>query len=161
MSPIDKSMKISSSKDKINISRPMVGIPDIKLIRTDTTLDLSQKAEKNARRRQSSKTASRRRRQGQTCGTEAYAHPETAAGAPNAKGLRRAPPPRSPRPHPHVRYAARRTSVSAPSHAAAAPRPTGGQASPAATPHNDAETRRDTQHSGAPAKMISAARRAF
>ena len=85
MSSIDKSMKISSYKDKINISRPMVGIPDIKLIRTDTTLDLSQKAEKNARRRQSSKTASRRRRQGQTCGTEAYAHPERRPARPTLK----------------------------------------------------------------------------
>ena len=42
-----KLAKPPSCKYEINIYKSMTCIPDIKLIRTDTTLDLSQKAEKN------------------------------------------------------------------------------------------------------------------
>ncbi|RZB99805.1 hypothetical protein D0Y65_022278, partial [Glycine soja] len=46
------------SPQKINLisCEPMVHISDIKLIRTDTTLDLSQKAEKGAARTQAPPT---------------------------------------------------------------------------------------------------------
>ena len=63
-----KLAKPPSCKYKINIYKSMTCIPDIKLIRTDTTLDLSQKAEKNTLQRPALERLNTNPRRRQACG---------------------------------------------------------------------------------------------
>ena len=68
MATASKLAKPPSCKYEINIYKSMTCIPDIKLIRTDTTLDLSQKAEKNTLQRPALERLNTNPRRRQACG---------------------------------------------------------------------------------------------